>query len=110
MSAKLTIICTSFKPLCKNTLRGFATIQIPDLRMTMHEVAIHAQHGKAWAQPPARPWVKDGQLVRAQDGKIQYSPLFEFTSGAVRSAFSDAVIRAVMARDPRALECRESAA
>jgi|SRR5262245_43890719 len=109
MSGKLSIRCVGWRHLCKNTLRGFATIQVAELRMTMREVAVHEQNGKTWAQPPSRPWVKEGQLVRGQDGKVQYSPLFEFDNGAVRAAFSDAVVRAVLTFDAHALECGAAA-
>jgi len=107
---KLTIRCIGWRPFCRNTLRGFAAIQIAELRMTMREVAVHEQNGRTWAQPPARPWVKEGQLVRGDDGEVQYSPLFEFDDGKVRHAFSDAVIRAVLRFDEHALQCRGGAA
>jgi hypothetical protein len=110
MREKLSIICTDLRPLCKNTLRGFATIQIAELRMTMSEIAIHAKGDRAWAQPPARPWIKNGQVVRDDNGRIQYSPIIEFDTGAVRTAFSDAVIRAVPEFDEHALECRDGEA
>jgi hypothetical protein len=109
MSAKLSIVCLDFKPLCKNTLRGFAVVKIEQMRLVMREVAIHAKADSAWAQLPSRPWVKDGRVVTNDDGKVQYSPLLEFDSAAVRTAFSAAVIRAVLAFDPSALECREAA-
>ena len=50
MSSKFTIEWRSF---ARNTLKGFATIWIVELRMVMHEVAVHEKSGKAWAQPPA---------------------------------------------------------
>jgi hypothetical protein len=109
MSAKLTVRCLSWRPLCRNTLRGFATVKVEEMRLAFHEVGVHEQNGKAWAQLPSRPWAKDGQLVRGDDGKVKYQPLHEFDTGAVRSAFSDAVVRVVLAYDPNALRCREIA-
>src|SRR5215831_15646462 len=99
MSGRFTIRCIGWRQFCRNTLRGFCAIQIVELRMTMREVAVHEQNGKTWAQPPARPWVKGGQLVTDENGKVQYSPLFEFDSGAVRNAFSEAVVNALLAYD-----------
>jgi hypothetical protein len=110
MSEKLSIVCLDFKPLCRNTLRGFAVVKVEQMRLVMREVAIHSKGDRAWAQLPSRPWVKDGRVVTNDDGKIQYSALLEFDSGEVRTAFSDAVIRALLRFDPHALECRESAA
>jgi hypothetical protein len=108
--SKLTIRCIAWRPLCRNTLRAFATVKIEELRLAVHSVAIHEKNGKPWAQLPSQPWLKDGEHVKGDDGKPQYSPLFEFDTSAVRSAFSDAVVRAVLAYDPRALECGENAA
>ena len=110
MSDKLTLTCIGFRPFCKNILRGFADVRIEQMRLVLHELAIYEKNGKAWAQLPSRPWVKDGQVVTDDDGKPKYTPLFEFDSAAVRTAFSDAVIRALLEHDRRALECRESAA
>lgn len=110
MSEKLAVVCTDFKPFCRNTLRGFATIKIEQMRLTVREIAIHEKNGKAWAQLPSRPWIKEGRVVTNDDGKAQYSPLFEFDNAAVRTAFSDAVIAAVLRFDPHALECRGAAA
>jgi hypothetical protein len=110
MSGKLTVRCLAWRPLCRNTLRGFAVVEVVEMGMKIREVAAHESHGRAWAQPPSRPWVKDGALVIGDDGKIKYQPLFGLGSHAVRAAFSDAVIRAVLEFDPHALECGESAA
>jgi hypothetical protein len=110
VSEKLTVRCLDFKPLCRNTLRGFAVVKVEQMRLVMREVAIHSKGDKAWAQLPSRPWIKNGQVVTNDEGKVQYSPLFEFDCGEVRTAFSNAVIAALLEFDPSALECRESAA
>jgi hypothetical protein len=110
MTGKLTVRCVGWRPLRRNTLRGFATVKIEEMRLAVHSVAVHEKNGKAWAQLPSQQWIKDGAHVKGDDGKPQYSPLFEFDTSAVRAAFSDAVIRAVLAYDQRALECGESAA
>lgn len=41
--------------------------------------------------------------------RSKYQPLHEFETSAVRWAFSDAIIRAVLAYDAKALESREGA-
>lgn len=110
MTDKLTVTCTAFKARCRNTLRGFATVSIREMRVTIFEVAVHEKNGKAWAQLPSRPWVKDGRVVTGDGGKAKYEPLFEFDSAAVRGVFFDAFIRAVLEFDPHALDCREEAA
>jgi hypothetical protein len=112
MTGKLTVKCTDFRPVCRGSLRGFATIRVSEMRMTLSDIAVHVHEasGRAWASPPARPWInKDGEVVRDSAGKIQYAPIVEFDGKPVRDAFSDAVIKAVLAYDPRALQCREIA-
>jgi hypothetical protein len=100
---KHSITCLSFQPRKKNTLCGFADIQIPALHLTIHDVALHEKCGARWAALPGRPWVKDGALVTADGGKIQYSPVLEFEGREVRDAFSAAVWAAVLATNPAEL-------
>ena len=102
--SKLTLICSDWRPLKKNTLLGFARIHIGELDLTIHDVAVHEKADRRWAALPARPWIKGGAVVTGDAGKIQYSPLLEFGRREVRDAFSNAVIRAVSERFPDALE------
>ncbi len=103
--AKLTITCTAWREMRRNTLRGFATIKIEELRLVVNEIAIHeSDDGRPWAALPARPWVKDGAVVTDDNGKVRYSPLFEFDTAAVRNSFSAAVIDALRRFNPRALD------
>jgi hypothetical protein len=105
---KLTIVCSDWKPLRRNTLRGFAKIHIVELGMTIADVVVHETHGKLWAAPPSRAWVKDDALVRDDNGRTKYSPVFEFDRREVGTAFSAAVIRAVDERFPNALAVGEA--
>jgi hypothetical protein len=79
------------------------------MRLAVHSVAVHEKNGKTWAQLPSQPWIKDGAHVKGEDGKPQYSPLFEFDSAAVRQAFSATAVRAVLTAFPDALECEDAA-
>ena len=107
---KLTIVCGDWRPRRKNTLLGFARIEIVELDLTIHDVAVHAKNDRAWAQLPGRPWVEDDRLVRGDDGKVEYSQILEFGRKEVRDAFSAAVIRAVCERYPDALKRETEAA
>jgi hypothetical protein len=95
----MKIICKRFQPLQRNTLLGFAEILIVDLGMTMRDVAVHTKNGATWAQPPAKPQIRDGIAVKDSAGKLQYSPVIEFASREARDKFSAAVIVAVLACD-----------
>ena len=102
--AKLTVKCREFKSLTRNTLRGFAEIHIAEMKLTVRDVAVHTKGGRCWAQLPAKPYVKDGELVRNELGKISYLPMLAWDTRAVADAFSDAVVRAVLELVPDAFE------
>ena len=93
----MKIICKKFSSFERNTLRGFAEINFADLGMTIRDVAVHTKNGATWAQPPAKPQIKDGAVVKDDAGKIQYSAIVEFGSREAQDKFSAAVIEAVRA-------------
>jgi hypothetical protein len=99
----LTIVCEDFKPFAKNTLRGFATIKIPDLHLRVKDVSIHVKNDSQWASLPSKPQIKDGKTV-TKDGKGQYVNILEFTDRTTGDAFSRAVVDAVLKLNPHALE------
>jgi hypothetical protein len=107
MTSKLTVSCHAFRPLHRNTLRGFAEIRIDELRLTVRDIAVHERGDSRWAQLPAKPQVRDGELVHDSDGKIQYFHLMNFDNRAVSDAFSAAVVRAVLEFAPAAFEREE---
>jgi hypothetical protein len=104
MTDKLTVSCLEFRPLHRNTLVGFATITIAELKLEVRDIAIHEKNGNRWAQLPAKPRVRDGALVKGDGGKVQYVPIMAFASRAVSDAFSAAVIEAVLALYPEAFD------
>ena len=91
----MKLTCTKFVKCERSTLKGFAEISFADLGMIIRDIAIHAKGRSSWAQPPAKPWVRDGVLAKDGDGKVLYVPIFDFTSKENRSQFSAAVIAAV---------------
>jgi hypothetical protein len=100
---KLTVTCREFRPLRRGTLVGFATIEIPEMQLVIGDVAIDQKALSRWALLPAKPQIKDGELVKDPvSGKVQYTHLMDFTSRAVCDAFSAAVVRAVLERAPDA--------
>ena len=93
--AKLTLKCTDFRPINRKTLLGFATINIAEMRMTISDVAIHERDGKRWAQLPSKPMIKGTEVLKDDNGKVRYSPIFNFESKEVEKAFSTAAVKAV---------------
>ena len=60
--------------------------------MSLRDITIHSSHGKQRASLPAKPQVKDGQLVKDAAGKIQYVLVIDFADRQTRDAFGQAVI------------------
>jgi hypothetical protein len=106
MTAKFTVRVVAFHPLTRNTLRGFMTVRIAELALTIRDVAVHEHaNGSRWAQLPAKPQIdRAGTARRNADGKIEYTAILEFENRAVRDAFSAAVVRALLEFEPRAFE------
>jgi hypothetical protein len=92
----MDIVCRKFRPFARNTLLGFAEIEIKDIGLTVRDVALHQKGGSRWAQLPAKPQIKDGAVVSI-DGKAQYVCILEFGSREMRDEFSAAVVDAVLA-------------
>lgn len=105
---KLSVSCHDFRPLVRNTLRGFATIAIADLKLIIRDVALHEKGDARWAALPAKPQVKDGELVKDVTGKIAYAPVLEFTDWPTREAFSNAVVAAALKHAPAAFDAPEA--
>jgi hypothetical protein len=89
---KTTIVCDDWKALHRNTLLGFASIKIPELHLSIRDIAIHQKNGHRWAQLPAKPQIKDGAVVKDSTGRVVYFPMLAFDSREVANAFSAAVV------------------
>jgi hypothetical protein len=72
--------------------------------LTIKDIPVHTRGERCWAQLPAKPQVKDGALVKNDEGKIQYVPMLAWDTRAVADAFSDAVVRAVRELVPEAFD------
>ena len=97
--SKHALECIAFRAVNKGTLRGFATLVVRDLKMTLHDVALHEKDsGARWAAPPSRPMVDTKTKTVILDrttGKITDSPSVSFDDAKTREAFSQAVWEAV---------------
>src|ERR1700682_415042 len=93
-----------WRALRKNSLIGFAKVQLPS-GMVIADVTVLTREGGAWASPPSKPMIgRDGSVMKDANGKIKYQPIIEFTSKEVRDKFSRAVVEALRAAHPEALE------
>lgn len=102
----MNIVCRSFKAYPKNTLRGFASIMLVDVGLTILDVSLHEKNGSRWAALPSKPMIdRNGVALKDEaTGKIKYIPMLELADREHRDAFSKAVVAAVLQFDPHALE------
>lgn len=99
---KTTLTCQEWRALKRNTLQGFAKIQIEELHLIISDIAVHEKEGRRWAQLPARPQLRDGVPVTDTAGKVAYFPTMQFANRDVANAFSSAVCAAILRHDPSA--------
>jgi hypothetical protein len=102
---KLTVHVEEFTPRCSNTLRGFVTIIVPELKLRIiRDLSVHEKGSSRWVALPAKPQLgRDGAARRGEDGRPKYDPILEFTDSKTRNAFGHRVIEALLEFAPAAL-------
>jgi hypothetical protein len=108
--SKLSVRIEDYRPWRSNTLFGFTTVVIPEVRLRIIDLTAHASHGRRWIGLPGRPQITAGGVVRKDErGKPLYSPVLQFVGRDVADAFSDRVVEALLVEYPRAFDAEESA-
>ncbi len=92
----------AFRPMTKNTLRGFADVRI-DSGLIIKDVTVHTKNGKSWAGLPAKPQVTEGKIKTGDNGKALYVAILEWEDRDLSERFSAAVVKAIEAKFPAAL-------
>jgi hypothetical protein len=93
----------SWKPLRKNSLLGFACIELP-VGLIIADVPVLVSGGKAWAALPSKPMVDgDGHHKRDVNGKPAYVAIRSWRDRELANRFSDRVI-SLRAEYPDAIE------
>ena len=93
LRGKLSVRCTAWRAWRKNTLLGFASIQIAELDLTIYDVAVHAKNDRAWAQLPGRPWVEDDRSSAATTARSNIARSLNSAAKRCASAVIDVVVR-----------------
>ena len=104
---KVSVTCTEFTRYHRNTLRGFAVIRLPELKLVVHDVTVHEHaSGARWAALPAKPLIDRARIAKRDPStqKIVYQPVLELEGRETRDAFSRAVVNAVLDFDPHAFD------
>jgi hypothetical protein len=93
------VTISDWKPLLRNTLRGFLTAHLPS-GMNLHDVSVHCRDGIWWASPASKPLRgADGTAMRDAQGKIRYQAIVSFEKTA-RQRFNSAIIDALRLAHP----------
>lgn len=100
--AQITI--KSFRPVVKNTLRGFAEVAFP-FGLVIRDVSIHTKNDKSWASLPAKAQLtSDGSIKRTKEGKAEYSAVLVWETRELSDRFSERVVALVKEGWPDALK------
>lgn len=93
------LVLLEWKPLNRNSLRGFATIRLGKA-LKISDVGVHCAAGKRWASMPSKVQVSGDTVLKDERGKTKYIPLITWLDRESADKFSDAVIEAVEAMHP----------
>jgi hypothetical protein len=102
-TAPMPITLLNWRPLAKGALRGFATVQL-DRSLKITDISVLSSNGKLWTSFPGRPLVSEGRALVDDRGKQRFSTIIEWTDKAAADRFSAAIIAAIRAEYPEALE------
>jgi hypothetical protein len=87
------IKCIKFKPFEKNTLKGFADLELTRVGIVIHDCCWHVRDGAEWISFPARQY-KD------RDGHATWARVIDFAEdagGDIRQAFKEQALAAIHA-------------
>lgn len=95
----MPVVILDWRPMRRNSLLGFASIQLGALKIKDVTVNIHT--GRKWAGMPGKPMTdKEGNAMRNEQGKIRYVSLLEWDNKGTADRFSDSVIAALEEKFP----------
>lgn len=89
----MPVVLVDWRPMVRNSLRGFATVQVGALEIT--DVSVHISGDRRWAGLPAKPQIDRDGNVRRKDNKIEYAKVIAWTNKETADRFSKAVIAAI---------------
>jgi hypothetical protein len=95
----------SFRPLVKNSLRGFCTVELLPLGLKIIDCPVLVIHGRAWCALPAKLQVDStGRQKTDASGKPVYVAVLQWRNREISDGFSNAVISAIRRAHPDALD------
>ena len=91
------IRASDWRPLERNTLRGFVTLTLEPSGLVLHDCAVHRKEDREWVGLPRKPQLdRDGQPRRdTATGKQLYTAVVEIPDRDARARFQEAALAAV---------------
>ncbi len=94
-----------WRPLAKNSLRGFATVEFVPLGLRIIDCPVLVSHGRTWCALPSKLQVdSSGRQKTDATGKALYVPVLQWRNRALSDRFSTAVVSAIRRAYPDALD------
>ena len=84
---RVDFVATEWKPLQRNTLKGFLTIVLPS-GLRIKDCSLHEKNGERWVSFPAKPWTK-------RDGTSSFISFLDFTSAIAKARFQKLALAAI---------------
>ena len=97
------VVVTDWRPISGGALRGTCTVTLAS-GMILNDVAVFSSGGKAWAAVSKPQIGRDGNALKDDAGKTRYTQIVSFTRKELRDRFSEAVVAALLAIFPDALD------
>jgi len=85
----MNLRCTNFRPLSKNTLKGFVDLEFTDIGIIVKECPWHEKNGREWLAFPGRSYTDKNT------GDLKWVNMIDFANADARQAFQDAALKAV---------------
>jgi hypothetical protein len=96
------MILHAFRPMVKNTLRGFATVELSN-GLIIEDLTIHTKGDRSWVGMPGKPQMQDGR-IKEVNGKPQYVNILKWSSRERGDKFSDEVVKLIKSEHAHALD------
>jgi hypothetical protein len=99
------IVIEKFRPVVKNTLRGFIDVQMTSIRLVVRDIALHYFHDHWWVSLPAKPmFATDGTpIINVRTGKQDYFAFLKFDTREAHDSFERQVLAALREAHPETL-------
>jgi hypothetical protein len=93
----------SWRPLKKNTLRGFLACELPS-GLRIFDLPVHLSRNGPWTTLPGKPLLdRDGRQKTDINGKPAFAAVLQWRDKDLSVRFSAAVIAALLEKHPDAL-------